>query len=77
VIFEASASVPLVADVEHGAVRSLVAGLTVEEAVEVLSDSFALDAPPEVVVEPDWIKRWEWLDRVPFLPFRIQVVVLK
>jgi hypothetical protein len=30
-----------------------------------------------VEVLPDWIKRWEWLDRVPWLRFRIQVLVLE
>jgi hypothetical protein len=45
--------------------------------VRSLRDSCALDAAPVVEVEPDWIKRWTWLDRVPFLPFRIQVVVLE
>jgi len=43
----------------------------------VLAGSFSLDAPPVVEVMPDWIKRWEWLDRVPLLPFRIQVVVIE
>ncbi len=77
VIFEVTASAPLVVEVDRSAVRSAVAGLTVDEAVEALADSFALDAPPVVEVEPEWIKRWEWLDRVPFLPFRIQVVILE
>jgi len=77
VILKASASAPLVADLDRGAVRSAVAGLTAEEAVQLLSRSFSLGAPPVVEIEPDWIKRWEWLDRVPFLPFRIQVVVLE
>jgi hypothetical protein len=51
--------------------------LPAEEATQVLADSFALDAPPLVDVGPDWIERWEWLDHVPYLPFRIQVVVLE
>jgi hypothetical protein len=77
VLLDATASAPLVADVDRGAVRSAIAGLKVDEAVQVLASSFALDAPPVVEVQPEWIKRWEWLDRVPFLPFRIQVVVLE
>jgi len=36
-----------------------------------------LSAPPVVEVEPEWIKRWDQLDRVPYLPFRIQVVVVE
>jgi hypothetical protein len=77
VLLDAMASAPLVAEVDRGAVRSAVAGLTVDEATRELRASFSLDAPPVVEVQPDWIKRWTWLDRVPYLPFRIQVVVLE
>ena len=77
VLVVVTASAHLVADVDRGAVRSVVAGLSADEASQVLVDSFALDAPPRVEVMPDWIKRWERLDRVPFPPFRIQVVVLE
>jgi hypothetical protein len=77
VILEVSASAPLIVDIDRGEVRSAVAGLNVEEATQVLNESFSLDAPPVVEVVPDWIKRWEWLDRVPFLGFRIQVLVLE
>jgi hypothetical protein len=77
VIVHTEASAPLVAELDRGAIRSLVAGLTEAEAVESLSDRFALGATPEVQVFPDWIKRWERLDRVPLLTFRIQVVELR
>ncbi len=77
VIVDATASAPLVVEVDRGSVRSAVAGLTADEAAQVLTQSFALAAPPAVQVGPEWIKRWEWLDRVPYLPFRIQVVVLE
>jgi hypothetical protein len=77
VLVDVTASAHLVADVDRGAVRSAVAGLSADEASQVLEDSFALDSPPHVEVMPDWIKRWEWLDRVPFPPFRIQVIVLE
>jgi hypothetical protein len=76
VIVDVTASAPLVVDVDRGAIRSAVSGLQADEAVTALTETFALDAPPEVEIEPDWIKRWDWLDRVPLLPFRIQVVVL-
>jgi hypothetical protein len=66
-----------VVDIDRGEVRSAVAGLTYEEALDSLVESFALDAPPVVEILPDWIDRFEWLDRVPFLGFRIQVVVLE
>lgn len=75
VVLEVTASAQLVADVDRGAARSAVSGLSMDEATQTLTDSFALGAPPEVEITPDWIKRWEWLDRVPYLPFRIQVVV--
>jgi len=77
VIFNIKASAPLIVDIDRGEVRDAVAGLTEEEAVAVLSENFALDAPPQVEIMPDWIKRWEWLDRVPYLPFRIQVIILE
>jgi hypothetical protein len=77
VLVKAMASAQLVADVDRQAARSLVAGRNVDEAVQALTQSFALGAPPQVEVQPDWIKRWRWLDRVPLLPFRIQVVVLR
>jgi len=77
VLIDVTASAQLVADVDQSAARSAVAGLPADEASQILADSFALDAPPQVVVMPDWIKRWDWLDRVPFPPFRIQVIVLE
>lgn len=77
VILEVTASAPLIVDVDRGQVRSVVSGLNVDEATQALAETFALDAPPVVEIDPDWIKRWDWLDRVPFLPFRIQVVVLE
>jgi hypothetical protein len=77
VILQVTASAPLIVELNAGEVRAAVAGLKADEARQVLSESFALDAPPVVQVLPDWIKRWEWLDHVPRLPFRIQVVVLE
>jgi hypothetical protein len=77
VLLVTEASAALVTDVDRGQVRSLAAGLEIEEAVRVLSDTLTLGAPPAIVVEPEWIKRFRWLDRVPYLPFRIQVLVLR
>jgi hypothetical protein len=77
VLVNVAASAPLVVDIDRGAVRSTVAGLKADDAEQVLVESFALDAPPAVEVLPEWIKRWEWLDRVPLLSFRIQVLVLE
>lgn len=77
VLIDVSAFAPLVVEVDRGEVRSAIAGLDLEAADAVLSDTFALSAPPVVEIEPEWIKRWDWLDRVPYLPFRIQVIVLE
>jgi hypothetical protein len=77
VIFGITASAPLVADIDRRAARSAVTGLTMEEAQGELSELFALEAPPTVEVEPEWIRRWDWLDRVPYLGFRIHIVVLE
>jgi hypothetical protein len=77
VLLTVTASAPLVVEIDRGTARSAIAGLTVDEAARVLDETFALDASPSVEVKPDWIKRWDWLDRVPLLPFRIQVVVLE
>lgn len=80
VVLNVVSSAPLVVDVDRGDIRSAVAGLRVDEAVDVLTDSFSLDAAPQIEIEPEWIKEHEWLeslDRVPFAPFRIQVVVLR
>ena len=77
VVLQVKASAPLIVELDPGEVRAAVAGLKADEASQVLSESFALDAPPVVQILPDWIKRWEWLDHVPRLPFRIQVVVLE
>ena len=77
VLIDVSASAPLVVEVDRGEVRSAIAGLKADEAQEILATSFALDDQPVVEVLPEWIGRWEWLDRVPYLPFRIQVIVLE
>ncbi|HSR29432.1 MAG TPA: hypothetical protein VLY63_02635, partial [Anaerolineae bacterium] len=77
VIVDVTAAAPLVVEIDRGQVRSAVAGLEADEASQVLAGAFALGAPPSVEVLPDWIKRWDWLDRVPLLHFRIQVLVLE
>jgi hypothetical protein len=77
VLVQTKAVAYLVTAVDRGQVRSAVAGLAPEEAEQVLADSFVLGGPPQVEVRPEWIKRFKWLNRVPWLPFRIQVVVLE
>ena len=77
VIVNISASAPLVVEVDPGQVREVVRGLPEDEAVQVLKDTFALGAEPVIDVQPEWIKRWEILNRLPYLPFRTQVVVLE
>jgi hypothetical protein len=46
-----------------------VRGLSVEEAQRVLRQRFAVAGEPTVAVKPDW------LDRLPWFPFRIAVDV--
>jgi hypothetical protein len=75
VVLDVTASAPLVVEVDKGEVRASVAGLKADEAVAVLQDSFALGAAPEVEIQPAWVRRWEWMDRVPLLRFRIHVLV--
>jgi hypothetical protein len=77
VLVDVTATANLVSEVDRGAVRSAVAGLSAVEASQVLEDSFPLGAPPRVEVLPDWIKRLDRLDRVPLPPFRIQVILLE
>lgn len=77
VILTISASAPLVVDIDRGQVREVIRGLPQEEAAQVLQDTFALAADPVIDVQPEWIKRWEFMNRLPYLPFRIQVVVLE
>lgn len=76
-VLQVTASAQLVAGVDRGAIRSAASGLSEDEATQVLAESFALGARPIVEVHPEWIKRWPWLDRVPFVPFRVQVVVME
>lgn len=75
VLLDATASAELVVDLEPSEVRSAVKGLEVDDAVRALQREFALEGQPVVEVGPEWIKRWEWLDRVPRLGYRIQVIV--
>jgi hypothetical protein len=75
VLLSVTASAPLVVEVDKGEVRAAVAGLKADDAVSMLESSFALGAPPEVEIQPAWVRRWEWMDRVPRLRFRIQVLV--
>lgn len=76
VVVQAAAVAYLVTEIDRGEVRSVVAGKTAEEAEQLLASSFTLDRAPVVDIQPDWIKRWKLLNRVPWLPFRIQVVIL-
>ena len=77
VLVQSKAIAYLVTAIDRGQVRDAVAGLPPEEAEQVLADSFTLGGPPQVEVQPDWIKRFKWLDRVPWLPFRVQIIILE
>jgi hypothetical protein len=77
VLVQVKAIAYLVTAVDRGQIRSAVAGLPPEEAERVLADSFTLGGAPQVEIQPEWIKRFKLLNRVPWVPFRIQVVVLE
>jgi hypothetical protein len=77
VMVETNAVAYLITEIDRGQVRSAIRGKAAGEARQVLSSSFALDEPPVVELHPDWIKRYKLLNRVPWLPFRIQVAVLR
>ena len=65
-IFDEPLALP---DGDLGRVRETVAGLPVEEAVRWMQDNLPLKEPPRAIVTPNW------LGRVPWITFRIQVSV--
>ena len=71
VIFRMRASGTAGAQIDADQVVSDVRGLPTEEAQSLLSQRFPLEGEPAVTVEPDW------LGRLPWLPFRIEVTVVE
>jgi hypothetical protein len=60
-----------VAQIDTSQVTSEVRGLPLEQARRLLSQQLLLDEEPAVTVEPNW------LGRLPWLPFRISVMVVE
>ncbi len=84
--FDVTASGVVVLDVDPGAVRASIRGMSPAEAVAVLQENWRLQSAPELSLGPDWLLPvlqrfdFEWLpfrvfDRVPWLPFRTHVNV--
>lgn len=69
VSFVMEASGYMVAEINTGDVAGEIRGLEVPEAERYLSQKLPLGSLPRVEINPDW------LGRMPFFPFRIQVVV--
>jgi hypothetical protein len=69
VSFEVRATGVAIAQIDGRQVAGSVRGLSVEEAQSVLRQRFAVAGEPTIAVKPDW------LDRLPWFPFRIAVDV--
>lgn len=54
--------------IDSHAVQTLLSGLTMDAALERLSDSLPMRRPPVIEIRPSWFPRLPWL------PFRIRVV---
>jgi hypothetical protein len=71
VSFRMQAAGVTVAEIDDRQVASEVRGLPIEEALHYMRQQLPLSGEPEVVVEPDW------LERLPWLSFRIEVDVVE
>ncbi len=69
VMYSLTATGEIVSDIDKASVRAAIVGLPLDEAKAVLAREWPLAAPPEIQLEPNWIKR------VPWVPFRIRVQV--
>jgi hypothetical protein len=67
--FSETATGEIVSDINQAEVRAAIAGLSLDEARAVLAQRWSLAGEPELRLEPDWI------GRVPWVPFRIRVLV--
>ncbi len=66
-----TASAETLVPIRTGDIRSLLAGATLADATGILARNFDLAAPPVITVAPDW------LGRLPYIPTRIAVRVLR
>jgi len=60
----------IVTKINTETVISLISGQSSEMAIRQLLERFSFESPPVIKISPGWLKR------LPFLPFRIDVVVL-
>lgn len=67
--FELAASAEAAAAIEPEAVRQVVGGESVRDAGRLLADRFPMVSPPVIEVHPSWFPRMPWL------AFRIDVIV--
>ncbi len=68
--FRMQASGTALSDISEEQVRSIIRGKTVAEAREVLLDRWEFHEPPQLAVSP------EWINRVPWLAYRITVQIV-
>jgi hypothetical protein len=66
-----TASAETLVPIRTGDIRSLLAGATLADATGILARNFKLAGPPVITVAPDW------LGRLPYIPTRIAVRVLR
>ncbi len=69
ILLEVSGTGYAAAHFDHDQIRRAIAGQPVEEALNYLSKTLPLQREPAIVIKPDW------LGRVPWLPFRIEIEV--
>ena len=67
VTYRLTATGEMVGDIDRAAVRAAIAGLPVDQARARLAEQWPLVSPPEIRLQPGWIRR------VPWIPFRIRV----
>jgi hypothetical protein len=63
-------------ELDTGKAIELVRGQPLGVAHRRLVSEFPLAQDPEIVLWPEWPERFNWLERLPVLPLRIQVEVL-
>jgi hypothetical protein len=68
--FDVRATATMVGGIDTASVRAAIRGMELPEALAVLRSEFELGAEPHLSLQPDWV------DRVPWLPFRIYVRVV-
>ncbi len=71
VTFTMRASGEAIAQIDTDQVASIVRGLPLDQAQQLLAQQFPLAEPPLVSVKPNW------LGRLPWLPFRIRINVVE